>query len=258
MKESESADSRIALRLEYDGSRYRGFQFQPNEKTVQTEIEKALEKLYRQFCRVIPSGRTDSGVHARDQICHFDAPRAYPEINVIKALNSILPEDIRVLAAATVSNEFHARYDAVRRDYRYTLRFHPSALERGRSWYLPGFHELSSLDDMASCLQGEMDFTSFCSTQAEVNHKFCRVMESEWIRSEEHLIYRISANRFLHSMVRSLVGTMVMMARKTDGSAQFSNVLKACTRGPEIYTAPPQGLCLEKVYYPNSINWVTV
>ena len=199
--------------------------------------------------RVIGSGRTDSGVHARGQVVHFNAPRKLALRNVVLALNSYLPEDIRVMQAVYTADDFHARFSAVQRHYSYHILRRSTAVDRHFVWTLYDLPDTASLPEYADVFLGEHDFSSFCSAQAEVEHKFCTVSRSEWEVTDQHLIYRISANRFLHSMVRSIVGTMIQLARKGMKVKDLESLLSAKERNPLIFTAPARGLFLEKVDY---------
>ena len=249
---------KILLLLEYDGTAYAGLQLQPNIATIQGELEASLQQVYQTDIRIIASGRTDAGVHAVEQIIHYDAPRDMPELNIIHAINSHLKPDIRIIKAAKVSSDFHARFSARRRDYSYHIHRKPSAINRLYSWYLRDIKDTSLLQNYADQLIGDNDFKSFCSSQAEVDHYLCTVIKSEWESTDGHLLYRISANRFLHSMVRSLVGTMVVYAAKKRAVEEFIYLLEEKKRGPDIFTAPPQGLFLMKVHYEDEINWVSL
>ncbi|MCK5519594.1 MAG: tRNA pseudouridine(38-40) synthase TruA [Candidatus Marinimicrobia bacterium] len=249
---------KIALHIEYDGTAYSGLQVQPDRNTIQSVLEDALKKLYQAKLRMTASGRTDAGVHAMAQIIHYEPPRQIPALNIIKALNSFLPADIRIMKAAEVDDDFHARFSAIKRDYIYKFHTRPSALERLYSWHLRQNISAELLTAYAEILPGEKDFETFCSTQADVDHYFCSVTESTWEFKNEHLLYRISANRFLHSMVRSLVGTMVTFSLKRRSPQEFKDLLARKKRGPEIYTAPPMGLYLMNVHYDKAVNWVTL
>ncbi|MDD4961644.1 MAG: tRNA pseudouridine(38-40) synthase TruA [Candidatus Marinimicrobia bacterium] len=246
---------RIVLLMEYDGSAYAGFQLQPDLPTIQGELEKALKAIYRTPVRAIPSGRTDAGVHARYQVAHFDPPAELQKFNPKAALNSLLPPDIRIRDFCYREQDFHARYSAKERRYRYLIRLEESALDRERVWQLFRPLDFATLQACAALLPGEHDFTSFCSAQAEVEHKRCMIHHSLWQRNDGQLIYDIHGNRFLHSMVRSLVGTMVEAARGNTGSRDFQRILEAKDRLAGAVSAPPQGLYLMYVAYDPPLEW---
>jgi tRNA pseudouridine38-40 synthase len=246
---------RFILQVEYDGSNYAGYQLQPGFPTIQGEIEAALEKMYREPLRVHGSGRTDAGVHALAQIIHFDAPRELKNLNLRAALNTLLPPDIRVIRTAGGDKDFHARFSARMRHYRYIVSRRETALDRLRVW--PLYHDLDveSMRICAEMIMGEHDFTAFCSAQAEVEHKRCIVSRSEWNSEGDRMIYSVSANRFLHSMVRSLTGTMTEVGKGRLTTDDFAALLENNPVPFTAFTAPPQGLYLVRVDYDIPIDW---
>lgn len=246
---------RMMAWIEYDGTRYAGFQLQLEDLTIQYEVEAALEKLYCEPVRITGSGRTDAGVHAEYQIIHFDVQKIIPARNVGLALNRYLPRDIRVKAVSTSDDSFHARYSAIQRHYRYQIQHGAAALNRHQVWQYYKKLNLGILNECAEMILGEHDFTSFCQIHAEVKHKFCTVSRSEWIFEKSHLTYRISANRFLHSMVRSLVGTMMEAGKGRFTVKDFRHILESRDRSSGAVTAPPEGLILENVEYQSLIRW---
>jgi tRNA pseudouridine38-40 synthase len=246
---------RIAFRLEYEGTHYCGFQLQNDQPTIQKLTENAFYSLYRENIRVAASGRTDSGVHARGQIVHADVPRNLPAENVAKALNSYLPRDIRVTALAYVKDDFHARFDAVSRLYRYTIFRGITALEKSYVWQIYQKIETDVMIDCASYIIGEHDFTSFCLSQTETENKICRITRAEWIEDGLKLYFYIEADRFLHSMVRALVGTMVDAGKSRYSVKDFKDILSKHEHGAGAFTAPPHGLVLEEVKYYPQIIW---
>jgi len=246
---------RLILQLEYDGTAYAGYQLQPDQPSIQGKLEEALYKLYKKPLRVHASGRTDAGVHARCQVVHFDPPRELKNLNLKAALNTLLPKDIRVIDTAVTDQDFHARFSARERQYEYIVSGAITALDRFRVWQV--FQELN-LDIMKKCADlfyGEHDFTSFCSSQAEVDHKRCIVTRSDWEKKGDQYIFRIHGNRFLHSMVRSLVGTMVEAGKGRFSVEDVKRILESRDRHAGALTAPPQGLTLMHVLYENKIDW---
>lgn len=247
--------TRFVLLMEYDGTAYAGFQLQPDAPSIQGALEEVLHAMYGQAVRVIPSGRTDAGVHARCQVVHFDAPKALRNLNLKAALNSSLPADIRILDYCTQGPEFHARYSALERRYRYLITEHETALERERMWQVFQPLDLTLMQSCADMLPGEHDFTSFCSSQAEVNHKRCIIFRADWSRHAGMLQFDIHGNRFLHSMVRSLVGTMAEVGRGRLSPGDFRSILEAKDRHAGAVTAPARGLYLMRVVYKEKLPW---
>ena len=241
------------LVLEYDGTNYVGWQRQRNGTSVQGEIELALEKLLQDQVTLNGAGRTDAGVHARGQVANFQTSVIRTSDQILAALNSSLPPDIVVKHVTEVPVDFHARFDATERRYSYTITIEPTAMLRHSCWWIHYQLDIPSLQKAAQIVLGTHDFTSFCKTQSDVEHHRCNVTISEWQNEGSNLIYRIGANRFLHGMVRTLVGTMVDIGRGYSSLEDFESILERRDRRVAGKTAPPQGLVLEEVlYFPNN------
>lgn len=241
---------RFLIRLEYDGTNYCGWQRQANNRSVQELLETALRSLNNnQPVAVIGSGRTDSGVHALDQVAHFDLETNLTPETIRRALDAKIPKDIYVRECMEVDGQFHARFSAKRRTYIYQILLWTTVFQRDFAWY-PGFnYDTELLDQCAGEVIGNHDFTRFCLTSTESESKVCTIFESEWKKGDSMLIYRITGNRFLHSMVRILVGTMMEVARGKYTTADFKNLLDKKNRSVQVYTAPAKGLFLYNVAY---------
>jgi len=248
----------IKLLLEYDGTNYVGWQVQPTGPSVQAELEKALGQLLQQPAVTVAAGRTDAGVHARGQVVSFNISKSVQLPQILKSLNSLLPKDIVVISMESVPADFDARRSALCRVYRYYLSFRPSAIQRNYCWYVGGFDiDRKLLDACASSVIGELDFTSFCKRNTNVDHFRCTVGMSQWTPNDSGMVYEIRANRFLYGMVRALVGTMVEVARGHRKYQEFAEILNARDRERAGMAAPAKGLFLEEVLYPEeqaSIN----
>lgn len=246
---------RIALLIEYDGSAYHGWQLQPNNSSVQETVELALERVLAQKVRIHGSGRTDSGVHAKGQVAHFDIEVSrVPPVKISSALKRELPDDILVKASCEVSDEFHARFDACKRHYRYSISLEQNVLKRQQSWS-PGYSmDITRLEACADLLPGKHDFSSFCQAGTDTENFICDVSRAEWVQVEDVLVFHISADRFLHHMVRMLTGSMVEVARGKWELEEFKERLASPDLRSSTITAPPQGLVLERVDYPDSIQ----
>ncbi len=241
---------KIKLTLEYDGTRYVGWQIQPNGPSIQQEVEEALGQLLQTKCDVVGAGRTDAGVHARGQVAHVVLPKQVENRNLMNGLNALLPEDIRVLDAVEVDSDFHARYSAKSRVYRYQLALQPTALDRNYSWFVGGYQlDRGHLDTCAAAIVGEHDFTSFCRAESTLPHHLCTVTSARWLESDSLLCFEIAANRFVHGMVRALVGTMVEIARGYRTLEEFGALFAARDRRRAGMAAPAKGLFLERVIY---------
>lgn len=240
----------IKLLLEYDGTNYVGWQVQPNGPSIQAELEKALGQILQKPVVTVAAGRTDAGVHARGQVVSFNIPKSVPLPQLVKSLNGHLPEDIVVLSIDSVSPDFHARYSALWRVYRYCLAFRPTAIQRNYSWYVGGYDiDERLLQACANSVIGDWDFSSFCKRDTNVDHFRCTVEKSQWTQSGSGIVYEIRANRFLYGMVRALVGTMVEVARGYREFTTFAEILAAKDRTKAGMAAPAKGLFLEEIIY---------
>ncbi len=246
---------RYAFRLEYEGSDYCGFQLQPDQPTIQEKVEKALLTLFQKEIRITGSGRTDSGVHAFGQIFHADLPDRIPYERLGKALNSHLPVDIRITGAGQVDKTFHARFDAVSRKYHYTIFRGITVLNRRFAWQVYPSLNVSDMRECLSLIEGEHDFTSFCLSQTETENMICTIQTAAFLEEGPKLIFTIQADRFLHSMVRSLVGTLVDVGKGRYTKEDFEKILRRCEHGAGAVTAPARGLVLEEVIYNPQITW---
>jgi tRNA pseudouridine38-40 synthase len=259
--------------VSYDGTDYCGWQRQSPEgnnsqsqieekitdrkavPTIQEELEKALQKLHKVYVPVAGSGRTDSGVHALSQAATFVSPiDSIPVKNYVPAINSFLPQDIRVMDAEEKPEGFHARFSAKRRTYRYFLdpSSYPAANDKRFSWSLYRMPDVNTLNEMAGLLRGEIDFTTFCSAKDKSESRFRFIYNAEFflvkdVFQKEKICFEISANAFLWNMVRSLVGTFVEFEKKGYGKKEFSEALISGDRSKAGITAPPNGLFLYKI-----------
>jgi tRNA pseudouridine38-40 synthase len=216
-------------------------------------MQDRLSTLFDSPIVVTASGRTDTGVHALGQVVNFKASRDISDERLFQALNGMLPPDIAVREIKTVSPEFHARFDALRRFYFYRISFTKAPIGRYYSWYMRRPLDIDVLNRAAQFLLGRHDFTSFCVAAHEKDNRICEIYESHWDKNEKDLVYHISGNRFLRSMVRSIVGTMVEMARGVRPAEAVPEILKAQDRQRAGESAPPCGLFLDKVVYADSL-----
>ncbi len=237
------------LVIEYDGTNFVGWQTQANGRSVQEEITKVLEQILQETISLIGSGRTDSGVHARGQVASFRTNSPLGTGAILSGLNGLLPDDIHVHSAEEMPGEFNARYDAKERVYRYFISTRPSAIGRQYEWFVKYSLNLVAMNTGAAQFVGEHDFESFCKYDAEVNHYRCTVTKSVWTGSSGKLVYEVRANRFLHGMVRALVGTMIDVGRGYTPIATVRTIMDARDRRKAGMAAPPQGLFLEEVIY---------
>ncbi len=243
---------RIALGIEYDGSRFLGWQTQPDGGTVQDAVENALAGIAAALVRVTCAGRTDSGVHACEQVVHFDTDAKRPGSAWVRGVNALLPDSVAVLWSRAVSTEFHARYSATSRSYRYVLvnrAVRPALCARRAGWYHQPL-DIDAMREAAMRLVGEHDFSSFRSAECQAKSPVRVVEALDIARRGERIDLVVRANAFLHHMVRNIVGSLVYVGAGRRPAAWISEVLEARDRGRAAPTFSPDGLYLESVRYP--------
>ena len=244
----------IRLLLEYDGTRYHGWQRQLDAATIQQTLEEALRQLIGEQVALIGSGRTDAGVHALGQVANFRTTSAIPLQAFHKGLNSLLPRDIAVLSAAEAPPEFHARKSARAKTYEYRIlnRGNRSPLNRHYGWWIASPLDLTAMAGAAAALPGEHDFTAFRASGSDNHNPVRRVLAATWRdRPGGWLSFTITATGFLRGMVRSLVGTMAEVGRGKAPPTRLAELLESHARHQAGPTAPPQGLYLVEVFYEN-------
>ncbi len=251
----------ILLTISYDGTDFCGWQRQDKSaggkavRTVQGEVEDAIYRMLRQPVKLYGSGRTDSGVHAAGQAANFFSPIAsIPSEGYVRALNGLLPHDIRIMEARQMPEDFNARFSATSRSYRYFIQTEqvPFASEMRYVWYVPRRPDLAVLNEMCAVLHGETDCATFAaagdqslSTMRYIE-KACFYCEAQ---NPNRLVFEIEANAFLWKMIRSLVGTLISCEQKGKDAAFFADILKSCDRKRALLTAPPTGLFLWKISF---------
>jgi len=237
------------LLLEYDGTQFYGWQLQVGRRTVQGELEKALEPLMGESVRVTAAGRTDAGVHALGQVAHFRSVKHRLAQVIVNALNGTLPADVRVLEAAIAPPDFHARYSAKWRHYRYRFLRRPGALDRNRAWFPPFDVDWDLAVQESSDLLGLHDFTAFSKTGGDSDNSMCHIESISWNRDGSGVQFDIRANRFLRHMVRSIVGTLMDVGRGRFELGTVKTLLESKDREGCGLTAPPHGLYFVEVGY---------
>ena len=252
----------LQLVLQYDGSHFAGWQRQPDERTVQGVLEDAMQRLCGTRVAVLGAGRTDAGVHALGQAAGVHVPAKWTAPQLQRALNAVLPRDVRVSRAHEMQPQFHARFDAVSRSYRYLVGTdeeadNPFRSGRELAWHRPA--DRSVLDAAAGMIVGAHCFRGFAvkGTAPESDDHRCIVRSAEWVERAGGLAFLVTANRFLHHMVRFLVGTMLDVA---SGKRDFAVIEKLLDAGDNLEVsppAPPYGLYLERVEYPSELYMVT-
>lgn len=241
--------SRYKILIEYDGTRYSGWQIQPNANTVEEELENAFSRILQEDIDIIGQGRTDSGVHAEAQVAHVDIAQDIDIDHLMYALLGVLPRDISVWQMEKITDDFHARFDGKSRQYRYQIVTRPSpilyryaALER----YALNMEAMRACADM---IKGTHDFESFSKSDKDQPDAICTVELSEFSGDDHLITYRIRANRFVRHMVRRLMGTMLQVGTGKHTVEHFSDLLHQPDEEKISHGAPAKGLILEKVEY---------
>jgi len=241
----------VRLVLEYDGSRYAGWQRQPDQPTVQEAVETALYQLTQEQVPVAAAGRTDSGVHALGQVASFRIQRIWTPRQWIRGLNARLPPDIAVRAAAIVSEDFHARYAAKAKLYSYRIlnRAERPALNRGHVWHVHKPLDVDVMTQAAQRLVGSHDFSSFEGALTDNEDPVCDLRRLSVAKDDDLIVIEAYADRFLKHMVRSIVGTLVEVGHGRRTPDSLTSILAAKDRTAAGRTAPPHGLYLVRVDY---------
>lgn len=243
---------RIAVGIEYDGSRYHGWQKQIGLKTLQAQVELALSKVADEPIDVVCAGRTDSGVHATCQVIHFDTTAKRQEKAWVLGTNTFLPQDIRAYWVKTMPDDFHARFSAKARRYHYitfNALVRSALLHNYCSWY-PQQLDIESMQTAAYDLIGEHDFTSYRASECQSKSPNRNVMELQVNKKANLILFDIKANAFLHHMVRNIVGVLLAIGSEKYPVSWAKEVLNAKDRRAGGVTAHPQGLYLVEVEYP--------
>jgi tRNA pseudouridine38-40 synthase len=242
---------KIAIGVSYCGAGLEGWQSQPSGNTVQDHLERALSEIGGERIALTAAGRTDSGVHASAQVAHFDTGAYRPESAWVRGVNALLPAGIAVQWAAPVSEDFHARYSATSRTYRYVLynRAIRPALFAGRAGWFHLPLDLEKMREAAKCLVGEHDFSSFRSAECQAKSPV-RIVQSVAIRaSGAYFLFDVTANAFLHHMVRNVIGSLVYVGKGKHPPAWMGELIKARDRSRAAPTFPAEGLYLSRVQY---------
>ncbi len=239
----------LKLLIEYDGTNFVGWQIQPNGRSVQGEIKKAIKEITGEDVNLIGASRTDAGVHARGQVANFKCQSEIPTQNLKKGLNSILPDDIVIHSVEEVELNFHARYSAVEKTYRYFITQNKLAIGRNYFWFVKYELDFEKLQRCAELIRGKHDFEVFSKRGSNVKNYICDVKEARWEKQDGKLIFSITADRFLYGMVRGLVGAMVDVARGRFDFEIFRKMISEKFKNIEIMHAPACGLILEEVKY---------
>ncbi|MFQ5751240.1 MAG: tRNA pseudouridine(38-40) synthase TruA, partial [bacterium] len=231
------------------GSNFCGWQWQPKGRTVQATLQDSITELLHETPKLIAAGRTDAGVHALGQVVNFKTNSKLDLNSFRMGLNSYLPDDVIVVQAEEVDEKFHARFNAIKRKYKYVISKRPRAVARQYAWYCRYQLDLKSMKMASNYLIGQHVFAAFSKQREDEPHYLTNVESVVWQDTQDKIVFEICANRFLHHMVRIIVGTMVEVGRGRLQPIEIKQILVTKDRSRAGNTVPSQGLFLEKIYY---------
>lgn len=244
---------RYFLKLSYDGSAYHGWQNQPNAISVQEVLENSLSTILGERIEIVGAGRTDTGVHAKMMFAHFDLETGLPDELVYK-MNSFLPSDIAIQGIYSVSENAHARFDAISRTYNYYIHTQKDPFLVNQSYYFGRELDVEKMNAACEILYQYSDFQCFSKSNTDVKTFLCNIKCAEWSKTEKQLIFKISADRFLRNMVRAIVGTMLSIGTEKINVDELHDIIKSKDRSNAGFSVPSHGLYLTEVVYPESYN----
>ncbi|PWE00664.1 tRNA pseudouridine(38-40) synthase TruA [Marinilabilia rubra] len=246
--------ARFFIEMAYNGADFHGWQKQPNATTVQETLEEVLSKVFRESVSVTGAGRTDTGVHASYFVAHFDLEALpFEEKLILHKVNSLLPQGIAVYSVSGVSDDAHARFDAVNRTYEYHIVLQKNPFYSGLT-YRPWFHpDIDLMNLAAERLKDYSDFTSFARLHGGNKTNLCNIEKAFWENRGDRYVFVVSADRFLRNMVRAIVGTLLEVGRGKVAVDDFSGIIEAKDRSHAGTSAPGQGLFLTDIKYPEKV-----
>jgi tRNA pseudouridine38-40 synthase len=240
--------------MAYKGTRFHGWQVQPNAVSVQECLEKALSTICRQTIAVTGAGRTDTGVHASYFVAHFDSSLLnldHPDFT--HKLNSFLKDDVSVFDISKVNPTAHARFDAMSRTYQYHLNLRKDPFSVDTSWYFFRQPDVDQMNEACRILFDYIDFTSFSKLHTDVKTNNCKIIHAEWMQHRNNLIFTVKADRFLRNMVRAMVGTLLEVGLGKMNLYDFRSVIEQKNRGAAGLSVPAHGLFLTDIEYPEHV-----
>lgn len=244
---------RYFLEIAYQGMAYHGWQIQQNASTVQCIIQASIAKILSKEVLLIGSSRTDTGVHATQQVAHLDVDSLVNPNKFQYQLNAVLPHTIAIKSMRRVKPQAHARFDALSRTYEYSITPTKNPFLSDRSYFYSGSLAIEKMNQAAAILLEKNDFKSFSNVKVPVNNFLCNITEAMWIKQGELLVFRITANRFLRGMVRAIVGTLLKVGQGKISVSGFEAIIDQKDRCAAASAVPAQGLCLIEVAYPEHI-----
>ncbi|GGW73656.1 tRNA pseudouridine(38-40) synthase [Winogradskyella epiphytica] len=245
---------RFFIELSYNGKAYHGWQIQPTAISVQEVVEKALSTLLKSEIAIMGAGRTDAGVHASQLFAHFDYDEEIDEKKLTYKLNSFLPKDIAVKSIFKVKPEAHARFDALSRTYHYKISTAKDVFNYDYSYQVHLPLDLKAMNEACKILYEYKDFQCFSKTNTDVKTYNCDIKEAFWTQEDNHLMFTITADRFLRNMVRAIVGTMVNIGLGKMKAEDLHQIIASKNRSEAGFSVPAHGLYLVKIVYPETIK----
>lgn len=241
---------RYFIHLAYNGTRFHGWQIQPNATSVQENLNKAFSVLLQTEINLMGAGRTDTGVHAREMYAHFDSDNSFDITTLVHKLNSFLPKDIVIYDIIPVHDDAHSRFDATKRTYEYHIHQFKNPFIDELSWYFHQPLDIDLMNQASQLLFNYTDFECFSKVNTDVNTFDCTIFEAYWKRgNNDQLVFTISANRFLRNMVRSIVGTLINVGLHKITLDDFTKIIESKSREKAGFSVPAHGLYLTKIEY---------
>jgi tRNA pseudouridine38-40 synthase len=265
---------RYFIELAYDGTSYHGWQIQQNAVSVQEVLNKALAIILRQPVETVGCGRTDTGVHAREFFAHFDVDVDHSSLTIdhnasdnhgpltmdhglstidygqkVRGLNALLPHDIAIKNIIPVHADAHARFDATLRSYQYHIHFNKDPFLRGYSWQVRDVPDMELMNQAAAMIMEYIDFSCFSKSNTQVKTNNCKISRAEWVKTEQGMVFHISADRFLRNMVRAIVGTLMMVGKHEMPPEAVRQIIESKNRSNAGMSVPACGLYLTEVKY---------
>ncbi|MCT4663821.1 MAG: tRNA pseudouridine(38-40) synthase TruA [Flavobacteriales bacterium] len=248
-----SNTQRYFIRFAYNGTRYHGSQVQPDQISVQEEMEKCLSLLCKEKISLLFAGRTDAGVHAKEMWAHFDLQNSKVPEKWVYRMNQFLGKDIAVYEIIMARADAHARFDATERSYEYHISTQKNIFSQETSYFLKHKLDIDLMNKACEILKEYEDFEAFSRTHTDVKTFICNIQEAHWKFENSHYIFHITANRFLRNMVRAIVGTMLDIGKGKTSLETFRSIIESKNRSNAGSSAPAKGLFLTKVQYPTTI-----